>query len=326
MTTRRRLPKLPELLNRKFYKTGQTRGADDSQIYQNRVSRASTVLIPYSEWTRHEEIRNKALNNDFENGYIVLISPDVNFSKHPIDPNLILGTNALVFYQIRTDWNLYNPEQSGLNVATNRATNPATSLGGEYVARIAATTSSPGERSNKIYMGYTTTQSKGAGIRLYEYASIETIKNVRLQMEAIFWMTTDADIVMEQTGMTALDIQERKEGIFLEANKLGLLDETKLIQNRIINNNRNTVCPLCLEEISTSGFITRMAQAEGREVHDLTITENNLFHIQELRFNEYNHKVYNLGWGHHHCNVVVKDSGIQETLEWMRQVLNNNMN
>ncbi len=34
---------------------------------------------------------------------------------------------------------------------------------------------------------------------------------------------------------------------------------------------------------------------------------------------------YNLGWGHHHCNVVVKDSGIVETLEWMREVLNRNI-
>jgi hypothetical protein len=42
-----KLPKLPQLLERKIYKTGQTRGADDDVIYQNRVGRNSTVLIPY---------------------------------------------------------------------------------------------------------------------------------------------------------------------------------------------------------------------------------------------------------------------------------------
>jgi hypothetical protein len=42
------LPKLPSLLERKIYKTGQTRGADDGVIYQNRVSRNSTLLIPYA--------------------------------------------------------------------------------------------------------------------------------------------------------------------------------------------------------------------------------------------------------------------------------------
>ena len=43
-----RLPSLPSLLARKLYKTGQTRGADDDVIYQNRVGRNSTVLIPYA--------------------------------------------------------------------------------------------------------------------------------------------------------------------------------------------------------------------------------------------------------------------------------------
>jgi hypothetical protein len=47
--------------------------------------------------------------------------------------------------------------------------------------------------------------------------------------------------------------------------------------------------------------------------------------VAELRFGVLNHRPYNLGWGHHHCNVVVKDSGILETLDWMSQVLNRNI-
>ena len=47
---RNRIPKLPQLLDRKIYKSGQTRGADDDEIYQNRVGRTSTVLIPYHFW------------------------------------------------------------------------------------------------------------------------------------------------------------------------------------------------------------------------------------------------------------------------------------
>lgn len=49
-----------------------------------------------------------------------------------------------------------------------------------------------------------------------------------------------------------------------------------------------------------------------------------LFHVKELRMGVFNHQPYNLGWGHHHCNVVVKDSGIFETLGWMKQVLQRN--
>jgi hypothetical protein len=80
-----------------------------------------------------------------------------------------------------------------------------------------------------------------------------------------------------------------------------------------------------LKELSGRGFFSRLEQAEGREVHDLTVTQLNLFHITELRYGVYNHRPYNLGWGHHHCNVVVKDSGILETLNWMHDVIQFNI-
>lgn len=41
---------LPASVKTKIYKTGQTRGADDDVIYQNRVGRNSTVIIPYEEY------------------------------------------------------------------------------------------------------------------------------------------------------------------------------------------------------------------------------------------------------------------------------------
>ncbi|MBO7411125.1 MAG: BstXI family restriction endonuclease, partial [Ottowia sp.] len=94
---------------------------------------------------------------------------------------------------------------------------------------------------------------------------------------------------------------------------------------RILNAAGHTICPLCLEELSSQGFFNRLAQAEGRETPDLTVTQLNLFHIRELRYGTLNHRPYNLGWGHHHCNVVVKDAGILHTLEWMRSVLDRNI-
>ena len=41
---------IPKAVDTKIYKTGQTRGADDDVIFQNRVSRNSTVLIPYKDY------------------------------------------------------------------------------------------------------------------------------------------------------------------------------------------------------------------------------------------------------------------------------------
>src|SRR3954470_23561258 len=94
-TSAQKPPKLPMLLERKIYKTGQTRGADDDVIYQNRVSRTSTVLIPYFFWNVN------LLKTGFENGFIVLISPTIYFSDEKIadklaSQGLILGENLLV--------------------------------------------------------------------------------------------------------------------------------------------------------------------------------------------------------------------------------------
>lgn len=315
-------PKLPQLLDRKIYKTGQTRGADDDVIYQNRVSRSSTVLIPYSLW---EQTRLPPLGDDaFENGFIALISPSDYFNNPNITRELAareleIGVNALVFYQTRVEWLENNPETQGWVAAQNRR-NP---LGGQYVARIAATTAV--DNGEKIIRGFNTTTTKGAGIRLFEYSSASVINECRLQLEALFWLCRDALDIAQQNDMTLENANARKAHILAQCETNGLLDLTRLRQARIINAAEKTICPLCLEELSGQGFFSKLEQAEGREVHDLTVTQLNLFHITELRFGAYNHRPYNLGWGHHHCNVVVKDSGIIETLEWMHEVVQRNI-
>ena len=169
------------------------------------------------------------------------------------------------------------------------------------------------------------TANKGAGIRVYEYSSSSTASLCRLQLEALFWLCGDSEIVALSNGMTAENLATRKVAIFAQCEASGLLDVVRLTTARMLNARGKTVCPLCLDELSAQGFFNRMEQAEGRLVHDLTVTQLNLFHIAELRFGVLNHQPYNLGWGHHHCNVVVKDSGILETLEWMREILNRNI-
>ena len=310
------MPKLPKLLKRKLDKTGTTRGADDDEIYQNRVSRTSTVLIPFKFW--NSQTIKLAQSNYFENGYIVLLKPKDYFSiRNPSSElkskGLVLGENCLVFYETRDEWSKWKPAKNW-HPAQERK-NP---LRGQYVARIPATTSEEGKKINE---GYTTTSSKGAGIRLYEFAPTEVIKDCKDQLEAEFWLCHDAIDAAKKFGMSRKDAIMRKKSALQIADENGLLDYEKLLQARIINAKHETICPLCLERLSGLGFFHRLAQAEGREVPDLTVTEINLFHIQELRYGYYNHKPYNLGWGHHHCNVVVKDSGIMQTLQWMKGVI-----
>lgn len=316
-------PKLPTLLQRKLSKTGQTRGADDDVIYQNRVSRNSTVLIPLHQWQNDVSLRENTAF--FEKGYIVLIPPTDYFSFEKPDENLKdlqleLGTNCLVFYETRTDWERYPPENYGWTFANCR-TAP---LGGQYVARVPANTSNDTIRAQKINRGYSSQSPKGAGIRLYEYATESTIKEGRLQLEGIYWLCVDAVDVMERNGMTRADAERRKQITLDECQKAGLLDMERLCSKRIINSEGHTICPLCLRELSGEEFLSRLEQPEGREVPDLTVTQVNLFHIEELKYGAFNHRQYNLGWGCHFCNVVVKDAGIVPTLRWMQSVLTKN--
>jgi hypothetical protein len=311
------LPKLPKLLAGKIYKTGQTRGADDDQIYQNRVGRNSTVLIPLSVWRSQPVVRQV----EYENGYIILVPPPVFFghdgNRQLQTDGVVVGTNGLVFYELRTHWDTWRPQEHGLRLPTSRSA----PLGGQYIARVANTTSADDARINE---GYTSTGLKGAGIRLYEYAPLSVIQNTRIQLEAIFWMAGDSIQTCVEAGMTKAHAELRKQVKTAEALAKGLLDLDELRSVRAIDGNNKLVCPLCLAELKSLGFLSRMAQAEGRERHDQTVTEVNLFHIKELAFGLLNHRSYNLGWGHHHCNVVCKDSGILETLAWMQDVLDRN--
>lgn len=308
---------LPQLLQRKIYKTGQTRGADDDVIFQNRVGRNSTVLIPYHFFG------SPPPEGGFENGFIVLLSPTFYFSTQNItdvlrQSNLVLGQNCLVFYETRIEWEAHNPDEIGWQPANSRQS----PLGGEYVARVPATTATL--NGGKIIRGFTTTANKGAGIRQYEYASTSVIAKCRFQLESLYWCCYDGLEVVVQNGMTDEQARARRQYALHASQELGLLDYDQLISERLINSERITICPLCMEPLTGNGFFNRVAQAEGREVPDLTVTEINLFHIHELRYGVYNHRPYNLGWGHHHCNIVTKDSGIDMTLRWMQTVLDRN--
>ena len=98
------------------------------------------------------------------------------------------------------------------------------------------------------------------------------------------------------------------------------MDDLRYEKLRALKNG-NTCCPLCRELINASELIEKVEQVPGREVVDLTITQVNLFHLKDLKPGEFNHGVFKLGWGHHHCNAVASDNGIDETLDWMEDIL-----
>lgn len=323
-----KLEKLPDLLDRKLYKTGQTRGATTREIYQNRVSRSSTVLIPFDFWEAC------AVPDDgtgaYESGAIALVPPAFYFSTPNADQvlkdkGLKLGENALLLFLKRSEWVDFAPERGSKmpnGLVFEPANNRTAPLGGVYMSRIHSTTSAT---SAAMTEGFNETEMRGAGIRVYEYASAKTLADTRLQLEALLWLCHDAVESMTTAGMTDAGIQTRKKIQLAKADSEGLLDEEKLLAARMINAEKHTICPLCLELISANEFMQRGEQAEGRETWDITVTEVSLFHVEELRVGQLQHKPYNLGWGHHFCNVVVKDSGILPTIDWMKRVIANNL-
>ena len=310
---------LPTPVHTKISKTGQTRGADDDVIYQNRVKRNGTVLIPYEEYERCRIA--PSLGGQYENGYIVLIKPESYFDN-AINSSLRrqklkLGENLLVFYETREQWDIYPPLRKWTN-----ATSRTAPLKGQYVARIPATTSMG---QTKIMAGFNSSRLKGAGIRVYEYADSECILHCQIQLELLFWSCYDID---EYINKKSSEEKEKCINYVAQLKKLAgnlkLYDKDTLVKQRIVDRYGYTICPLCRKPISVNEFLKKLTQADGRNVPDLTITEISLFHIRELRTGEFNHRPYNLGWGHHHCNVVVRDAGIESTLEWMAEVLRNN--
>ncbi len=119
----------------------------------------------------------------------------------------------------------------------------------------------------------------------------------RLQLEGIYWLCFDSIDAVCANKLTKQEAETRREFILEQCKKGELLDFKLLNKARMIDDNNQTICPLCLEKLSGMGFFNRMAQAEGREVTDITVTEVNIFHIKELRYGSYHHRPYNVSWG-----------------------------
>lgn len=306
---------LPSMIHKKIYKTGDTRGAEKDTIYQNRVLRNSTVLIPIECWNDSKVLPT----HGFRNEYIVYARPDQYFGDDPPAPrkdlpsSLVLGKNLLVIYETRAEWDKYCPDKYGWKFATSRRS----PLKGQYIARLPDTTR---QSDDMIRVGFTDPNSggQGAGIRVYEYASSKTIENVRYQLAFLAWRTEGVFKLAREQGTE--NSERCKELIDEICEERNLSDTIRLEKMRVLRGDC-AVCPLCLKPIAAIDLASRVKQVAGRSVPDLTVTPANLFHIEQLQVGVYNHRPYNLGWGHHHCNVVARDWGIQGTLNWMKEVL-----
>jgi hypothetical protein len=292
---------LPEEIAKKINKTKQTRGAQpyDRVVYQNRVNRNGIAVVPY-------RFRNRLPEEGFENGYVIMVRPEEYFASDGVrrvdfDPLIKIGENAFVYYDNRRSYALFPPMPSW---TPRKRGGP-----GEVVYRMPATTATDrSQAASKV-------EGEPQGIRFFEYASSSEIAKTCIQLALLAWTTREIENVRSRN--TPPDALQRA------ADRLGLWDVPRLEKLGVLFGG-HAICPLCRRELLAREMMSRVEQAEGREVSDLTITEVNLFHMEDLRPGEYNHRSYMLGWGHHHCNAVARDHGVAYTLTWMAEVLRRN--
>jgi len=298
---------LPTEIKNKINKTKQTRGAQpyNRVPFQNRVNRTGIPLVPYA-------FRNKLHPDGFVNGYRILVRPGEYFEhkwsvRKDFDANVTIGNNAFIYYDNRRDWKDL-PPLSDWRICESRDGT------GHFIARVPATTANDPDEAREIVSG------EPQGIRFFEYASPTDVEHTIAQLAWLAWQTRGIMEVCEND----------KRGIPLSLKtyieKHALADIERFIQIGAVAKNTETgnietICPLCRAIIDASGLMTRLEQAEGREVVDLTVTEINLFHLRDLRPGEYNHRPFMVAWGHHHCNTVARDMGVTATVQWMNEVL-----
>lgn len=293
---------LPEAIRKKIGKTKQTRGAQPPEgvPYQNRVNRNGVAVVPYA-------FRAQLHPDGFENGYTIMVRPRDYFESRgrvsaAFDKRVVPGRNAFVYYETRQDW-LELPPPAGWRPSETRGDV------GEYIARIPATTSADSARGAQVVRG------APQGIRFFEYASTATLDDTVAQLAWLSWHTEGIGEVSEAGPSAALIGYLRDRGL---GDLHRFVSSGALV---VVADEFRTVCPLCRAPVKAGDLMTRMEQAPGREIEDLTVTEANLFHLEDLRPGEYNHKPYALAWGHHHCNTVARDRGVVATIEWMAEVV-----
>lgn len=317
---------------------------------------------------------------NFREGYVVLITPEEYFGNNypnkssSLHPRFIIGETGFVYYSSEEEFNKYKPlyswnEVYELNTKGNHFNEPKT-WKGEYVLNIKNTAkpkiSKICKKSNsedEIKQIFDTKfpeiknppQQAGLGNYDYDYASSETIENVKYQMLYLALSAKEKDgtsffeYLKENYKILEDKNDKSKEGKYKEPYKTlfndsfycysaekqfdnfkeeceskGLLDFEKLWEIGAWDKNKNVpVCPLCGKPIEPHEFFEGVEQAEGREVSDNTQRAIVLMHINALKPGELNHRPYNLGWGHNFCNTIQGDKDISVTIEELKKIISN---
>lgn len=183
-------------------------------------------------------------------------------------------------------------------------------------------------------------KQSGLGNFDYDYASNDEIKKIKYQLSYMIHKVPG----MKECIISALNSSNEKLTVKIKKAKESgtlsqyidsvikhideycqeeeLLDFDKLSDIRAWNDElHKPVCPLCRKSLTPEDFFKSAEQDEGREEEDNTQAEIVLMHIDGLKPGELNHRTYNLGWGHKHCNTIQGSYDIEYTLDLLREIV-----
>gem|GEM_PF-2750017 len=292
-----------------------TAGKDPNSVWgylQNKVSRSGFAVIQYANFHENPEIINRNWDHRFSPGYVVAISPRdyfvENWNEQEIHEALTIGENAIVLYRNEQDlvryppeegwsiWNLHDPE--GEFVCSWQQCRRDGGKVGHYACWY--------HTNDGFSSGETLASRHHLGIRQDEYADELEVRHIMAQLAYLLWNSIGAETYLEREIPTYLID-------YLDF--FGLRNSQLYLENGTMNSIGITTCPFCLRQLNVEEFTASQQQQVGRETAMSNSTELEMMHITPLQMGEFNHRRYNLGWGHKKCNSAQGGDSISESIE-----------
>ena len=336
---------LPSFLKTKIEKTNLGRAG--SGIYNRHNPRDNRVIMHLSTYKTILQ-KNKSFLDNFKNGYAVRLKPEEYFVPDAnFPPSLVLGFNTFIYIKSKEQYETYDKFCKKLDeVWELRSQADENNKEASWIGSVAYFVNNPKLKVSHICDKATKEDDKveekkkwrekfknheidnkfpGRGLGNYDidYASEEVIKNTRFQLSYLIWHVKGMfkQILMESPHDLNY-LNKCKKNIQKYCDENQLLDFKKLASVGAWDlKEKVPTCPLCLAPLQAKEIFQKASQVEGREEEDNTSYTIELMHIESLTPGKLNHRCYNLGWGHKICNMIQGPRSIDETYDYMNDIL-----
>ena len=152
-------------------------------------------------------------------------------------------------------------------------------------------------------------RAKAIGIRQDEYCSNVDQRYIVGQMAFLAWTMSGTQLRLGQRGAPQYLLD------YLALN--GMLDTGRMKAVGMLNAAGVAQCPFCRAEITYEELVNAAPQQLGRRLSSSNATALHLMHIEPLKMGVFNHRPYNLAFGHAKCNHAQGEESIQRSIEFL---------